>query len=146
MGNLITDSATITLGLVSHQSSWGISLSEDTLTDMSLGEQQPVTLTVTPKDSLPPGWEPIVDVEAYIDGELIGGFRKIFRPPILLHRFPDPSYAEGEISVHPYPPFAGEPTEVCVKLRNPTDDLQPVTLYFSWAEFGIGPSLSHPTV
>jgi hypothetical protein len=81
---------------------------------------------------------PVVDVEAYVEGELIGGFRKFFRPPVLLHRFPDPPYAEREISIHPYPPLAGEPTEICVELRNPTAVPQDVGVQFSWANFGIG--------
>ncbi|MFC2038054.1 hypothetical protein ACFLYD_08900, partial [Chloroflexota bacterium] len=59
-------------------------------------------------------------VPAHAYAYLIGGFRKVFRPPIKLHPFPDPPYAEREITVHPYPPLAGEPTEVCVELRNPT--------------------------
>ena len=61
----------------------------------------------------------MVDVQAWVGGEMIGGFRKIFRPPVILHPFPDPSYAEREITVTPYPPRAGEPTEICVELRNP---------------------------
>ena len=68
-----------------------------------------------------------LSVEAYIDGNLIGGFRKTFRPPVALHPFPDPPYAEREITVNPYPPLAGEPTEICVELRNPTPDPQDVT-------------------
>ena len=132
------DNATITLGLVPHLAGWTLELSQDILPDMEPGSEEVVTLTVIPPTDLPSGMEPIVDVEAYVEGELVGGFRKLFRPPVLLHRFPDPPYAEREISVHPYPLQAGEPTEVCVELRNPTDDAQEVTVFFSWAEFGIG--------
>jgi len=137
------DNATITLGLVPHLGGWALELSQDILPDMEPGSEKVITLTVTPPTDLPSGMEPIVDVEAYVEGELVGGFRKLFRPPVLLHRFPDPSYAEREISVHPYPIQAGEPTEVCVELRNPTDDAQEVTVLFSWTEFGIG-LLFHP--
>ena len=60
-------------------------------------------MTVRPPLELPPDGQAVVDVEAFADDILIGGFRKIFRPPVILHRFPDPSYAEREITVHPYP-------------------------------------------
>ncbi len=79
-----------------------------------------------------------MDIEAYAEGRLIGGFRKIFRPPVPLHPFPDPPYAEREITVTPYPPRAGEPTEICVELRNPTPFPQDVVVNFAWANFGIG--------
>jgi hypothetical protein len=107
---------------------------------MNPGEVRQVTLTVTPPAGvpLPPDNTPVVDVEAYADNTLIGGFRKVFRPPVPLHTAPDPSYAEREISIYPYPPLAGEPTEICVTLRNPTPDPQEVLVTFSWANFGIG--------
>jgi hypothetical protein len=105
---------------------------------MGPDEVRPVTLTVMPPPDLPPDGTPIVDVEAFVEQELIGGFRKVFRPPVPLHRYPDPFYAEREISVHPYPPLAGEPTEICVELRNPTPDPHDVMVQFSWANFGIG--------
>ena len=128
----------IDLELVSHLAGWDPVLSETVLTDMGVGEVREVSLTVTPPAQLPPGLTPIVDVEAFVEGELIGGFRKFFRPPVLLHRFPDPPYAEREISVHPYPTVAGEPAEICVELRNPTPFPQDVEVQFSWANFGIG--------
>ncbi len=107
---------------------------------MDQTEVRLVELTVTPPagEPLPQDGQPIVDVEAFVKGELIGGFRKIHRPPIQLHPFPDPPYAEREITVHPYPPLAGEPTEICVELRNPTAFPQDVAVQFSWANFGIG--------
>jgi hypothetical protein len=130
---------TVTLGLVDRiGGGWEMVLSQDTLLDMRPGEVRPVDLTVTPPSTLPDGMHPIVDVEGYIEGENIGGFRKVFRPPIVLHRFPDPPYAEREISIHPYPLEAGMPTEVCVELRNPTPDSHDVTVHFSWSKLGIG--------
>ena len=140
VGNPFDHRVDITLGLVPHLDGWGFELYPDTLLDMAPGEIREVTLTVTPPQGkpLPPDGTVIVDVEAYAEGELIGGFRKTFRPPVPLHRFPDPPYAEGEITVHPYPVRAGEPTEVCVELRNPTADLVDVMVQFSWANFGIG--------
>jgi len=56
--------------------------------------------------------------EAYAGGRLIGGFRKIYRPPVPVHRPRDPVYAESEISINPYPPRERQPTEICVEVRN----------------------------
>jgi hypothetical protein len=138
VGNPLQRVVDIQLGLIPHLDGWGLELSADFLREMAPGEVREVSLTVTPPAALPPGLTPIVDVEAYVDGVLIGGFRKIFRPPLLLHRFPDPPYAEREISVHPYPILVGEPAEICVELRNPTAIPQDVNVQFSWAGFGIG--------
>ena len=140
VGNPTPEEATITLGLVPHLDDWGLALSEDILINVGPDERRIVTLTVTPPAGrpLPPDEHPIVDVEAFIEGELIGGFRKIFRPPVPIHRPEDPIYAESEIFVHPYPPRAREPTEVGVEIRNPTDAPQTVTVTFKYANFGIG--------
>jgi hypothetical protein len=138
VGNPFEHPVTVTLELIRHLPEWGLELSAEVLRDMRPGEVRPITLTVIPPLDLPNDGDPIVDVEAYVEGELLGGFRKIYRPPIPLHPYPDPLYAEREISVHPYPPLAGEPTEVCVELRNPTPDPQEVVVQFSWAHFGIG--------
>jgi len=56
--------------------------------------------------------EPIVDVEAFVEGRLIGGFRKLDRPPIPIHKPHERGYAESEISIDPYPPQQGQPTRV----------------------------------
>ncbi|MFZ6030427.1 MAG: hypothetical protein ACOYYS_22185 [Chloroflexota bacterium] len=140
VGNPRNEAADVTLGLIPHIPGWGIELSQNVITGLAPHAVREVTLTVTPPAGvpLPPDGHPIVDVEAAIQGELIGGFRKVFRPPVPLHVYPDPPYAEREISIQPYPPKAGEPTEICVELRNPTDQAQDVRLQFSWANFGIG--------
>jgi hypothetical protein len=129
---------TITMGLIPHLRDWGLEISPDVLTRMLPGEVRPVTLTVTPLTDLPPDGTPIVDVQAFVEGELIGGFRKLFRPAVPIHRPGDPIYAESEIFVHPYPPRAREPTELGVEIRNPTDEPRTVTVTFSYADFGIG--------
>ncbi|MBN1246555.1 MAG: hypothetical protein JXC32_02800, partial [Anaerolineae bacterium] len=136
--NPLEGEATLTLGLVPHLPGWGLELVPDVLPDMEPGEVREVTLAVTPPEDLPEDGAPIVDVEAFVGDELIGGFRKIFRPPVRLHVAPDPPYAEREITVHPYPPRAGEPTELCVELRNPTPSPADVGVRFYWAHFGIG--------
>jgi hypothetical protein len=138
VGNPATEPLTIGLGLIPHAFGWGLELSQGVLSNMGPGELRTVVLTVTPPADLPAVWQPIVDVEAYIGAENVGGFRKVFRPPILLHRYPDPSHAERAISIHPYPIIAGYPTEVCVELRNPTSEPQDTLVLFSWSQFGIG--------
>ena len=140
VGNPLDHRVDISLRLLPHLVGWGLELSPDTLLGMEPGEIREVTLTVTPPlgESLPADGAVVVDVEAYAEGTLIGGFRKVFRPPVPLHRFPDPPYAEGEITVHPYPVRVGEPTELCVELHNPGPDPQDVMVQFSWANFGIG--------
>ncbi len=146
VGNPTDKPMTITLGLIPHRDGWGFELSEDVLPNMLSHTHQVISLTVVPPPDrpLPGDNEVIVDVEAYgDDGALIGGFRKIHRPPVPLHPFPDPPYAEREIKVHPYPPLAGEPTEICVELRNPTPRDQDVDVQFAWANFGVGLPWTH---
>ena len=70
---------------------------------------------------------------------LIGGFRKLDWPPVALHRMQDPPYAESEITIEPYPPLAGEPTRICVELRNTSDEPQTVNVGFEVSQqLGIG--------
>jgi hypothetical protein len=98
-----------------------------------------VTLTVTPPDDAQLGTgAPIVDVEAFVDGELIGGFRKLDIPPIPVHKPHEPTYAESEIHVAPYPPQAGQPTHVSAVLQNTSGQTATVELTFGWANFGVG--------
>ena len=138
VSNPFDDPVTITLGLIPHLEGWGLQLSEDVLPDMAKGEIREVTLTVTPPADLPADGDAIVDVEAFVDGELLGGFRKIFRPPVPVHRPRDPVYAESEIGVDPYPALPGQPTALSVEVFNPTDKDRVVTVTFSIADFGIG--------
>ena len=142
VGNPFDHPVTIALGLVPHFPDWGLELSEDVLINVLPGPEmaRTVVLTVTPPLDMPWDGDPVVDVEAFVDGELIGGFRKIYRPPVPIHRPGDPVYAESEISVHPYPPREREPTEVGVEIRNPTAETKVVTVTFSAASFGIGMS------
>jgi hypothetical protein len=140
VGNPFQETVTVTLGLIPHMPDWGFELSQGVLPNMQPGEVREVTLIVIPPadQPLPPDNTPIVDVEAFVDGIPIGGFRKVFRPPVPIHIPGDPIYAESEIFVNPYPPRAGEPTEICVELHNSTNSPQDVDLIFSWANFGIG--------
>jgi hypothetical protein len=136
--NPTSNAVTVTLGLVPHRPGWGFELSEDFLSNLQPGAMRPVTLTVTPSSDFPTGEALVVDVEGYIGGNLLGGFRKIYSSPLTLHHPPDPVYAESEISITPYPPQAGEPTELCMDLDNRTAITQTAEVRFSVAQFGIG--------
>ncbi|HOU11595.1 MAG TPA: NEW3 domain-containing protein [Anaerolineae bacterium] len=138
VGNPYQRPVTITLGMIPHLPDWQLELSQDVLPNVLPGQTRVVTLTVTPPADLPADGDVIVDVEAFVEGELIGGFRKIFRPPVPVHRPKDPVYAESEIGVDPYPAIAGQPTKLSVDVFNPTDQDRFVTVTFSIANFGIG--------
>ena len=140
VGNPTDQTADVTLGLVSHVPGWEINLSPDLLPGMAPGEVREVTLTVQPPagEPLPPDGTVVVDVEAYIEGRLIGGFRKILRPPVPLHKPHEKQYAESEIVVWPYPPHQGQPTDVRAELHNTGDVPAAVEVEFGWADFGMG--------
>jgi hypothetical protein len=130
---------TVTLGTIQYKEGWQVNLSDDALENVQPGEPVSVTLTVTPPLSAELGsGEPIVDVEAYIDGELLGGFRKLDVPPIPIHKPHEKGYAESEIFIQPYPPRQGEKTLVGAVVHNTTDVPITVNLEFGWADFGVG--------
>ena len=130
----------IELAPIVRREGWQAILSPTLLSRVMPGEVRPVTLTVMspPGVPLPPDDTPVVDVEGYLQGRLIGGFRKIYRPPVPIHPIGDPVYAESEIHINPYPPRERQPTEICAEIRNPTDFTQTFTVTFSVANFGIG--------
>jgi hypothetical protein len=130
---------TITLGLIKHKDGWDVSLSEDSLVDVQPGQMVSVTLTVTSPIDVELGTgEPIVDVEAYVDGELIGGLRKLDVPPIPIHKPHEKGYAESEIIIEPYPPQQGQVTNVSTVVQNTSDTEMSIILEFGWAKFGMG--------
>jgi hypothetical protein len=135
-----TGPMTVTLGMIKHQEGWDISLSEDLLPNIQSGSPVTVTLTVTPPLDGPPlgSGEPIVDVEAFIEGELIGGFRKMDIPPIPIHKPHEKGYAESEIIIEPYPPQQGGTTTVSTVVQNASDEEMTIDLAFGWAQFGMG--------
>ena len=72
---------------------WQVTLVPDVLPAMRPGEIRPVTMLVTPPAGVPMPEDGalVADVEAYLNGPppqgtLLGGFRKIFRPPIPIHQ------------------------------------------------------------
>ncbi|MBN1660088.1 MAG: hypothetical protein JXA93_16930 [Anaerolineae bacterium] len=95
-----------------------------------------VVLTVIPPPGLL-GTDCHIDLLAYINGRLIGGVRKIDRPPTA-PPIDEPPWAEREITVTPDPPVAGQPAQVCVELVNPTPVDQVVDVTFAEADFGAG--------
>ena len=102
-------------------------------------------LTVIPPPGLL-GTNCHIDLLAYINGQLVGGVRKIDRPPTA-PPIDEPPWAEREITVSPDPPIAGQPAQVCVELTNPTPVDQVVDITFAWADFGAGVGFTDlPTV
>ncbi|MBU1660734.1 MAG: hypothetical protein KKD28_04600 [Chloroflexi bacterium] len=98
-----------------------------------------MTLTVTPSQNAELGTgDPIVDVEAFVDGQLLGGFRKMDIPPIPLHKPHERGYAESEISINPYPPKQGINSTVSTVVQNNSEVTQTVIVDFGWAKFGMG--------
>jgi hypothetical protein len=93
-------------------------------------------LTVIPPPGLL-GTNCHIDLLAYINGQLIGGVRKIDRSPTA-PPIDEPPWAEREITVSPDPPVAGQPAQVCVELVNPTAVDQVIDVTFAWADFGAG--------
>jgi hypothetical protein len=149
IGNPMTDVVTITLALVNHRPGWQAEVWPATLPDMAPGMTRTITLTVTPP--LPPeGPErdrerlsladerPVVDLEAYVEGELIGGIRKIAKPPIPLHKPQDQPYAESEIGVTPYPLSQGRPATITTDIMNTSENTQTIRVLFGVANFGFG--------
>lgn len=140
VANSFNQPLTITLGLRPFIPEWSYQLSLDELRNIPPGGLRQITLNISiPADSpMPPDGSPVVDVEAFAGLDLIGGWRKVYRPPIPIHQPGDPIYAESEITVNPYPPQEREPTEICAALRNPSQEEQTVNVDFNVSNFGIG--------
>jgi hypothetical protein len=150
IGNPMTDVVTITLALVNHRPGWTTELMPTVLANMQPGMTRTVTLTVTPPGPAADSDErklqlkgladelPIVDVEAYVNGELIGGIRKVAKPPIPLHKPQDRPYAETEISVTPYPITATHSATITTDIVNTSETTQTVRVLFGVANFGFG--------
>lgn len=140
---------TITLGLDEYLGNWEVALAsnEIVLQPGQLFATGVMTITppVNPHD-LPVDGGPIADVSAFVDGELIGGIRKVWRPPVPLGQLGEASYAESEISVDPYPPVAGQPTTFGAQVRNNSAFTQTIQMQFGWANFGVGIPFSNTNV
>jgi hypothetical protein len=129
---------TVSLGMISHRPGWQMSLSPAQVT-LQPGQVVEANLTVTPSLGARLGTgDVLADVEAYVDGVLLGGVRKLDIPPAPLHNPFEKGYAESEIAVSPYPPQLGKTSWVSTTLQN--SSIAPVTvdLTFGWAQFGMG--------
>jgi len=127
------------MGLILHKEGWHASISDYVLENVQPGQIVEVSLLVTPPISGKLGsGNPIVDVEAYINGDLLGGFRMLDVPPIPIHKPHEKVYSESEIVIDPYPPEQGETTHVRAMVQNTSDVEATVDLEFGWADFGMG--------
>ncbi len=100
--------------------------------------QSGASMAVTPPANLPPDGDVIADVEAFVEGELIGGFRKLDRPPVPIHKPHEKGYAESEIIIEPYPSQVGVDSLVSAVVQNTSGTTMTVDLKFGWAHFGMG--------
>jgi uncharacterized repeat protein (TIGR01451 family) len=95
-------------------------------------------LSVTPPSSGLLGSGCHIDVQAWKDGQMIGGIRKVDIAPVHLPLFVRPPWEEPEITFIPNPPVLGVPGQICIRLVNPLPTHQTVTVDFSVADFGAG--------
>jgi len=132
----------ISLAVILNQIGWGAELSPAILNNMAPGETRTVTLTVTPPVGLPPDGTPVLDVEAYHGVQptptLLGGFRKTFRPPVILGSLGETAYARSGIFAQPYPTLFRRPMELGAEVRNTAAEPKEASVAFSYAPFGIG--------
>jgi hypothetical protein len=117
---------------------WTASVDPSVLTGMAPGEIRSVTFNVTPPAGGVLGTACHIDLQAWINGKLIGGIRKLDVPPVHLPENVQPPWEESEISFNPDPPVAGVQGQICVKLVNPLPVIRTVTLDFAVADFGAG--------
>jgi hypothetical protein len=134
---------TITLGVDNTCLGWTATVSPTVLYNVgpNSGDVRTVVLTVTPPVG-PLGSNCHIDLVGYINGILIGGVRKIDRPPTA-PPITEPPYAEYEISANPDPPVVGQPTQLSVVLNNPTNVTQTLDVGFDYADFGAGIMFTH---
>jgi len=137
IGNPLDHTATIDIDIDSKCPGWTVTASPDPLYNVAPGEVRTVTLSVTPQEGVTLGTECTVDVTAWANDQMIGGIRKIDRPPIP-HPNHRPPYDEEEIEIYPYPPEVGVLTEICAVLNNKSAQPQDVEVGFYVADFTIG--------
>jgi uncharacterized repeat protein (TIGR01451 family) len=138
VGNPTGATADVLLAVDNTCPGWTAVVSPTLLAGMAPGEVRQATLTVTPPNSAVLGTGCHIDVQGWIDGELIGGIRKLDVPPVSLPVDVQPPYMEQEISLIPDPPVVGSPGQICVELQNPLSISRTVTLDYTVADFGAG--------
>jgi len=137
IGNPFPYTADIDIYVDSQCQGWTVQANPSRLQDVLPGEIRTVRIDFTPGSGVTLGTECTVDIEAWINGTLIGGMRKIDRPPV-----PHPphgrTYDEREIEVRPFPIEVGVQTEICAVLDNKGAWPQTVNVEFSMADFTMG--------
>ena len=78
---------------------------------------------------------PPLQIQEAVDPQTLSPAEAI--PPVTFPAGDSPFYARDEISVHPEPPEAYRPTEICAEVVNQTGEFQEAELEFSVAGFGI---------
>jgi len=137
LGNPLGHTADIDLQLFNNCKGWIVEPDPRRLEDVRPGEVRTVRIRFTPQHGVTLGTECTVDIEAWADGVLIGGIRKIDRPPV-----PHPpggrTYDEREIEIRPFPLEVGVMTDICAVLDNKGSWPQTVNVEFAMADFTMG--------
>ena len=138
VGNPKDFTADIQIAVSSGCPGWRAWTEPDILRDVPPGGVRNVTLKVIPPaEGATLGSGCYIDVETYINGELISGIRKVDLPPV--HPpVGEPPYAERELTIHPDPPVIGQPAQICATLHNYAGVDQTVDLTLYAADFGMG--------
>jgi len=137
IGNPLDHAVDIEIEIDSECPGWVVTAEPALLPNVMPGEIRMVNLHVTPQQGTILGTECTVDVTAWAGNQMIGGIRKIDRPPVP-HPDEGRPYDEREIEVRPFPLETGVLTEICAVLDNKSDRPQTVTVEFAMADFTIG--------
>ncbi len=138
VGNPTASTADVMLVVDNTCPGWTATVTPPILTSMAPGEIRTASLTVTPPSPVVLGSGCHIDVQGWINGQLIGGFRKLDIPPVHLPEHVIPPWEEREISFATDPPIVGKLDQICIELENPLPVTQVVTVTFSVADFGAG--------
>jgi len=138
VGNPKNFTADIQIAVYSGCPGWLAWTEPDILRDVPPGGVRNVTLKVVPPAAgATLGSGCYIDVETYINGELISGIRKVDLPPV--HPpVGEPPYAEREITIRPDPPVVGQPAQICATLHNYAGVDQTVDIVLYAMDFGMG--------
>jgi hypothetical protein len=138
VGNPKDFTADIQIAVYSGCPGWLAWTEPDILRNVPPGGVRNVTLKVVPPVAgATLGSGCYIDVETYINGELISGIRKVDLPPV--HPpVGEPPYAEREITIRPDPPVVGQPAQICATLHNYAGVDQTVDIVLYAMDFGMG--------
>ena len=141
--NPFNQPVTVTLVLQPLQP-WVMFIDPSVLDNMRPQETRPVTLTVSvPAGAgMPPDGAPVADVEAFAgtdpqQWQPIGGLRKIYRPPVPIHRQAIRSTPRARSRCTPIRPASASQPRFASICATPPDE-QSLAVDFNVAKFGIG--------